>query len=86
VVADPRLTDITENLTEGDTWMLYTDGITEAGAPERLLDAPDLIALAERCTPASAAEVAACLERAAVEASDGDPHDDIAIVVLRVTA
>jgi PAS domain S-box-containing protein len=86
VVADPRLTDVTEKLTEGDTWMLYTDGITEAGAPDRLLDAPDLIALAERCTPASAADVAACLERAAVEASDGDPHDDIAIVVLRVTA
>jgi hypothetical protein len=30
--------------------------------------------------------VAACLESAAVQASDGDPHDDIAIVVLGVAA
>jgi PAS domain S-box-containing protein len=86
VVADPKLTDVTVDLAAGDTWMLYTDGITEAGAPHRLLDAPDLVALAERCTPGAPEEVAACLERAAVEASDGDPHDDIAIVVLRVTA
>jgi PAS domain S-box-containing protein len=84
VVADPRLSDFTAELSAGDTFMLYTDGITEAGAPTRLLEAPDLLALAGRCTPGAPAEVAACLEAEAVELSGGNPHDDIAIVVLRV--
>jgi PAS domain S-box-containing protein len=84
VVPDPRLSDLTVELGVGDTFVLYTDGITEAGAPQRLLEAPDLIALAERCAGGVPADVAACLERSAVEVSGGDPHDDIAIVVLRV--
>jgi PAS domain S-box-containing protein len=85
VVPDPRLSDVEVELGSGDTFVLYTDGITEAGAPAHLLEAPDVLALGERCGPAAPADVAACLEAAAVELSGGDPHDDIAIVVLRAT-
>lgn len=85
VVPDPRLGDLTVELGAGDTFALYTDGITEAGAPQRLLEAPELTALAEGCAGGTPADMAACLERAAVELSGGDPHDDIAIVVLQVT-
>ena len=84
VVPDPRLSDLGIELASGDTFVLYTDGITEAGAPARLLEAPDVVALGERCAHGAPADVAACLEAAAVELSGGDPHDDIAIVVLRV--
>ena len=84
VVPDPRLSDLGIELASGDTFVLYTDGITEAGAPARLLEAPDVVALGERCALGAPADVAACLEAAAVELSGGDPHDDIAIVVLRV--
>lgn len=84
VVPDPQLSDLATELGSGDTFVLYTDGITEAGAPAHLLEAPDVVALGERCGPAAPAEVAACLEATAVELSGGDPHDDIAIVVLRV--
>jgi PAS domain S-box-containing protein len=84
VVPDPLLSDLSLELASGDTFVLYTDGITEAGAPERLLDASDVVALGERCGPVAPADVAACLEEAAVELGGGDPHDDIAIVVLRV--
>jgi PAS domain S-box-containing protein len=83
VVPDPRLGDLSLELGPGETFVLYTDGITEAGAPKQLLEGADLLALGERCTPGTPAEVAACLESAAVELSGGDPHDDIAIVVLQ---
>src|SRR4051812_38481434 len=86
VVADPRLSDLTLELAPGDTVVLYTDGITEAGAPARLLEAHELMELAERCAPSAPGDVALCLEAAAVDLSGGDPHDDIAIVVLRAAS
>jgi PAS domain S-box-containing protein len=84
VVNDPQLSDVAIELGSGDTFVLYTDGITEAGAPAHLLEAADVVALGERCGPAAPADVAACLEATAVDLSGGDPHDDIAILVLRV--
>ncbi|MEA2429327.1 MAG: hypothetical protein QOF37_2955, partial [Thermoleophilaceae bacterium] len=50
----------------------------------RLLGDQDLAEAIERCGGTSAADVAACLEDTAVETSGGQPHDDLAIVVLRV--
>ena len=39
LVADPLLEDRARELAPGDALVLYTDGITEARAPERVLDA-----------------------------------------------
>ena len=86
VVPDPALHDHTIELAPGDTFVLYTDGITEAGAPDRLLGPDELAEAIEGCPTAEAEDVAGCLEAAAVEASGGNPHDDIAIVVLHVSA
>jgi serine phosphatase RsbU (regulator of sigma subunit) len=86
VVPDPTLEDVALELAAGDMFVLYTDGVTEAGAPDLLLDPEQLTQLLERCAGDQPAAVAACLERAAVEAGNGDPQDDIAIVVLQVPA
>jgi hypothetical protein len=48
------------------------------------MEPDDLAAAIGDCDERDAVGIAACLERMAVEASGGDPHDDIAIVVLRV--
>ncbi|MEA2429066.1 MAG: hypothetical protein QOF37_2694 [Thermoleophilaceae bacterium] len=84
VVPDPRFHDVAIDLGPGDSLVLYTDGLTEAGAPHRLLGDQDLAEAIERCGGTSAADVAACLEDTAVETSGGQPHDDLAIVVLRL--
>ena len=86
VVSDPDLVDTAVDLGSGDSLVLYTDGISEAGAPQRLLTPEELCAEIQRCGPASAGGIAECLEQAAVDASNGDPNDDIAIVVLQVEA
>jgi serine phosphatase RsbU (regulator of sigma subunit) len=86
VVPDPTLHDSSLELSRGDTLVLYTDGITEAGAPHRLMGPDELASVIDGCATSEPDGVAACLEQAAVDASDGDPHDDIAIVVLHVAA
>jgi PAS domain S-box-containing protein len=84
VVDDPTLHDFAIDLSAGDTLVLYTDGVTEAGAPDNLLESSDLVEAILRCGGREATEVAECLERVAVDSSDGDPHDDIAVVVLHL--
>ena len=84
VVSDPTLHDVAVELGPGDSLVLYTDGVTEAGAPHNLMTPEDLTQVAAGCRGDGAAEIAECLEAAAVETSRGDPHDDIAIVALRV--
>jgi serine phosphatase RsbU (regulator of sigma subunit) len=84
VVADPTLHDLAVDLGPGDALVLYTDGVTEAGAPRYLMGADDLVAAVAGAPDRDAYGIADSLERAAVEASGGDPHDDIAIVAIRV--
>ena len=49
VVEDPALSDATVDLGPGDALFLYTDGVTEAHAPDRILEAEDVARLLERC-------------------------------------
>jgi serine phosphatase RsbU (regulator of sigma subunit) len=84
VVVEPTFEDVTVDLAPGDALVLYTDGVPEAGAPDRLLGPDDLLAAIARCDRSSAATIGECIEAAAVEAGGGNPNDDIAIVVLRV--
>jgi PAS domain S-box-containing protein len=84
IVHDPELHDVTVDLASGDTLVLYTDGVTEAGAPDHMMGAGELAAILVGCESAGPSAVAECLERAAVDAGGGQPQDDIAIVVARV--
>ena len=83
VVKDPRLGDEAVDLQPGDALVFYTDGVTEAQAPERIISAGELAGALAECHGCDAATLAERLERHAVP-SDREPRDDVAILVLRV--
>jgi PAS domain S-box-containing protein len=73
-------------LGPGDLILLYTDGLTDAQAPQRILSEDDLVELLRRGRGDGLAgeELTEYLER---EATGGrDPRDDIAMLLLEVAA
>ena len=84
IVPDPDLYDETVELRPGETAILYTDGVTDAGAPDRLRDPLELALTLDAGPGASADAVAQQLLDAALGDGTGEPRDDIAIVVIRV--
>ena len=84
VLDEPDLRDEALELDPGDSVIFYTDGVTEAGAPLRILEPEALEALVAACHGLEPAALAARIERAAAEATGGELRDDIAILVARV--
>jgi integral membrane sensor domain MASE1/serine phosphatase RsbU (regulator of sigma subunit) len=84
VLPDPHLADQTANLAPGDALVLYTDGLTDAYAPGRIVKRAGLVAALESCARRSATEIASGLQGAVLGAGDGEPRDDIVLLVLRV--
>jgi serine phosphatase RsbU (regulator of sigma subunit)/anti-sigma regulatory factor (Ser/Thr protein kinase) len=82
ILQDPWLVDDVIELELGDTVLFYTDGLTDAHAPARMLSTEELSAELAKCGGMSPPEVAARIEALALESSDSPPRDDIAIVVL----
>ena len=86
IFPDPDLIDSTIELGPGDSFLLYTDGVTEAGRPVGQLGEEGLAEILAAHRPATAAEVVDVAERAAIEAQDGPVRDDIALVAVRMRA
>jgi PAS domain S-box-containing protein len=84
VVPDPRLEDRSAALSPGDALIFYTDGVTDAGGPVSLLGEERLAEVVASCAGLGADAIAGRVEAAALEAEEGAPRDDIAVVVLRV--
>jgi serine phosphatase RsbU (regulator of sigma subunit) len=84
VLDEPDLRDEAVELDPGDSVVFYTDGVTEAGAPLRILEPDALEALVAAGHGLEPAALAARIERAAAEATGGELRDDIAILVARV--
>jgi serine phosphatase RsbU (regulator of sigma subunit) len=82
---DPELQDYAAEIGPGDALMLYTDGLTDAYAPASMLDADDLASVLGSCAGRSAAAIADCVERVALDHDRQQPRDDIALVVVRLT-
>ncbi|MFL5894994.1 MAG: SpoIIE family protein phosphatase, partial [Thermoleophilaceae bacterium] len=84
VLADADFGEGAVELRDGDAILLYTDGVTDAHAPARMVREDDLMAELERCAGRSAAEIAAHIEDFALAESDQQARDDIALVVARL--
>jgi serine phosphatase RsbU (regulator of sigma subunit) len=63
--------------------VLYTDGVTEVRAGrQEIFGHRDLAALLERCIGLAADTVAQRVQDAVLEAAEGRPRDDIAVLVI----
>jgi serine phosphatase RsbU (regulator of sigma subunit) len=67
-------------LSKGDKLVLYTDGLTDARAPQVVLSEQDVAALLAEAGQLEGQELAQFLESRATRG--GEPRDDIAILVL----
>jgi PAS domain S-box-containing protein len=86
VFADPRLREVETELLPGDTVLLYTDGVTEAGAPDAEIGEEGLAELLAGMRGMSPEEIVDAVEQAAVAAQAGKPRDDIALVAFGLVA
>jgi PAS domain S-box-containing protein len=84
VLPDPNLADRSLVLSPGDALVFYTDGVVEGRGAIATFDEDGLRRLLAECAGAGADAIAARVEDAALSAQDGQPRDDIAVLVLRV--
>jgi serine phosphatase RsbU (regulator of sigma subunit) len=78
----PVLTDVSVELAPGELVVLYTDGVTEVRAGRReVFGFHDLTRVLEGCAGLAPDLVAQRVQAAVLEAADGPPRDDIAILV-----
>jgi PAS domain S-box-containing protein len=84
VVPEPVLGDESFELHPGDALFLYTDGVTEAHAPERILDSEDIARMLEDWPGTDAAALVNHVEEVVRSLGVGAPHDDIAMLAVRV--
>jgi PAS domain S-box-containing protein len=82
LVAEPKLEDRSAELGGGDTLVLYTDGLTEAGAPERVWAPTDLAAAAREAARGSVQATVEDLVQAAIGSLPA-VRDDVAVLALR---
>ena len=71
-------------LERGDVLLLYTDGVTEAGAARTEIGEEGLAGILGELAGQDAEAVVDAVERAAVDAQEGQPRDDIALIALRI--
>ncbi len=83
IFPDPAIEEISTALAAGDALTLYTDGLTEAHAPRRIVTVPELIERLHRVPPSAAQDtIDALLGLIDLERRIAD---DIAILSVRVT-
>jgi PAS domain S-box-containing protein len=82
LVDDPVLQDAGAELRAGDTLVLYTDGLTEAGAPAQVWEPEEIAAAAGAVAGAPPATTVDHLLATTVD-SVPSPRDDVAVLALR---
>ena len=86
VFDDANLTDQEAHLAPGDTLLLYTDGVTEARAPDGTFYGEERLAsLLRSSVGLDASTLASHIESAVLNFQENDPRDDVAVLVLRVS-
>jgi integral membrane sensor domain MASE1 len=83
---DPTLADAATELQAGESIVFYTDGLTDAYAPDRAVRQTDLEAVLRDAAGRGPEEIVAGIQRALLRVRGRQPRDDIAIVVLQPSA
>jgi serine phosphatase RsbU (regulator of sigma subunit) len=76
----------TVHLLLGESLICVTDGVLERRDGRRILGEDDLAGLLGACAGLSAGATATAIQRAVVDYAPQPPRDDMAVLVLRVTA
>jgi sigma-B regulation protein RsbU (phosphoserine phosphatase) len=84
IVPDPDLEDSRVLLKPGEALVLYTDGVTDSAAPQRIWSADELVDAVGPAAGLDADAIAELVMQAALSGAGGEPRDDIAILVLKV--
>jgi PAS domain S-box-containing protein len=79
---DPVCLDTELVLDPGDVLLLYTDGVTEAGARDAPFGEQGLVALLSSLAGREPQEVVDAVEQAVVGAQEGQPRDDVALLAV----
>ena len=82
LVPEPHLEDRSTELGSGDTLLLYTDGLTEAGAPRHIWAPADMEAAAREAARGTVQETVDQLVEAAIGSLPA-VRDDVAVLALR---
>jgi serine phosphatase RsbU (regulator of sigma subunit)/anti-sigma regulatory factor (Ser/Thr protein kinase) len=80
-----ELASRTVELAPNDAVIFYTDGVTDAGAPQRVLSQDDLARVLRDCAGQSAEQIAQRVEDEALSLEGARQRDDVAILVMRMT-
>jgi PAS domain S-box-containing protein len=84
VIEPLNISETEATLRPGETLLLYTDGVTEAGRPHRQLGERGLREVCERSPSLALPALLEAIETAALERAEGQLHDDIALLALRL--
>jgi PAS domain S-box-containing protein len=80
--ADIDVHDVDVHLEAGDVLLLYTDGVTEAGARHAPFGEDGLVSALTGLAGQTPQAVVDAVEHAVVAAQPGDPRDDIALLAI----
>jgi PAS domain S-box-containing protein len=83
---DPTISDTELTLGPGESMLLFTDGVTEAGPPAARLGEEGLAALLAGEPAGDPDGLVDAVERAAISAQPGEPRDDIALLAITAGA
>jgi phosphoserine phosphatase RsbU/P len=84
--ADPTFHGTELALDRGDVLLLYTDGVTEAGTRTEPFGERGLVDLLGTLAGAEPQDVVDAVEQAVVDAQEGQPRDDVALLALALRA
>ena len=84
VKSSPDLHDTPAELGLGDVLLMYTDGLTDAFAPRRIVELPELLEVLAGCAGCSPMEVIDTIEERLLAGSRSTPRDDVALVAVRL--